>query len=256
MVRCNEGGSAELETMSEEARLRMSMSNVLAWSANSNDGEHSNENKIDRKEMASSSSKHKKKKQREKARQHIFDHSTPSMLTSALSMAAGLSGGLAPNAHLNLHRYHKHNEHDMVYPTRRRHGSLDECQQIRHRASSSESLRSTVSTPSLSASAKQKQKQSSPIKVVVRKYSKDDSFGGHMHDYAGMSTVMRSSKRRMSKRGRLSRASRNNSPRMTDMLFSLSNINDFVTTNEANTVVTNSFAVTHDANFQCFDNHF
>ena len=302
----------------------------------------------------------KKKRRKTSTTRHIFDHSTPSIFTSALSMGVGLGGGLAPNSHLNIHKYHRYNKSDELNITikkfqqiqqyqqyKRNHhtttnhnqqsigqrkrissfdGSTDNKQEndnpnklkrgsdiggatsfdenmpstntnnpylanmntirinsnnpnntddtdhetnsnvtvtsytsfhqkpSRRRASSSESIKSTTSNPSIY----NHKTQASPIRIRQRQinYSKDDNYTSHYeYSMAGMSHKRRYTTT-AKRKGSMSRGSRNNSPRMTNTLFDLTNVNDFVATNEAKSVVTTSFAATHDGNFKVFEDHF
>ena len=241
-------------------------------------------------------------------------------------MGGGLGGGLAPNSHLNIHKYHLYNKSDHLNITikkfqrpsnqynhyrqtqyqqqpRTRNGSFDgsidqtmdnmdnnklkrgsdvggassfdenyeyhtnyssyttfrehnnnKRTRTRSRASSSESIKSTRSHRSNSNASNPGILPTSSLTkpIIIPVTSKDDTFTTH-YDYsmAGMSK-----KRNSKRRGTGSRTSRNNSPRMTQNLFDLSNINDFVETNEAKSVITNSFTSAHDNNFKIFDNHF
>ena len=228
-------------------------------------------------------------------------------------MGVGLGGGLAPNSHLNIHKYHRYNKSDQLninikkfqrpssnqyqqrqrqkyqhninnvpdpdidHSSRQRHGSFDESlsdklkrgsdagaassfdhnYQYQHHTNYTSSFTSYISfrkRASSSESVKSNPPSSNPIKIPgpnTRKYSKDDSYTTY-YDYsmAGISN------KRNKRRGTMSRGSRNNSPRMTQNLFDLSNINDFVATNDVKSVVTTSFTSAHDINFKIYDNHF
>ena len=243
------------------------------WTSKSLQSQHSNNDEdVDNLSNVSINSEQnvsiskKVKKRKKTSTRHLFDHSTPSTFLSALSMGVGLDGGLTihPNTtHLNIHKYHRskiksddkrlqrqkmdesiyqlpsHDNHEQQYRNTRDDGYISF---YRKRAK----WTASESSPSLSS-------RSIANPQRHRTLSKDDLFHGYdlnNFDYAGMKN------KRITRRGALSRKSRNSSPRMTQTLFDLSNIKDFVTTKESTSVVTNSFAATHDHNYQTIENYF
>ena len=170
----------------------------------------------------------------------------------------GSGGGLALNYNHNVHKYHKYhrlhhksedhtNENNVkksggsqsfdeatttkqtkIFDTNtdNRIGGMSMFDNIfshnRQRALSSES----ISIPSLTALT-----PTSRSKSI--KFSKDDDHRLNGRYYAG-----------------------SNSPRMTHHLFDLKNMNEFIATKDAISVVTNSFTLTHDDHFKFIENHF
>jgi len=182
-----------------------------------------------------------------------------------LQISGGLGGGLSLNYNHNVHKYHKHrrrfnksedlnvNNKKEVKESRGGSQSFDLYESLkastmtksikiipnsiaggdspmfddifalnnrgRRRAMSSES----ISTPSLTPTSRSK-----PIQ-----FSKDDSFFSH---FAGRH--------------------KGNSPKMAHHLFDLKNMNEFIHTKDAISVVTNSFTAIHDDHFKFVENHF
>lgn len=222
------------------------------------------------------SSKLKKVKLFNNKRKHSKTTPSLSFLTSALSMGAGLGGGLAPNIDHNIHKYHKYHTHLRYHKSdgplrgqRRRKGerthsdsdsisnptptlkrgsdvggasSYDQCQhqqqQPYHRESDSADSAS-----------------SAPIKIYQPFCSEDNLtlYYKYKDQIAGMTAGMS----RRGTLGRIRKRSRpSDSPKMTLNLFDLHNSNEFVTAKDAQSVVTNTFTSAHDTNFKLFENHF
>merc|ERR1712154_207265 len=107
----------------------------------------------------------------------------------------------------------------------------------RQRASSLESFESILTSSFSSKSALM------AMENIHNGFSKDDHF---MITGMGMGTITNQRHRFWS----------NDSPKMTQILFDLNYKNDFITTNDAKSVVTNSFTLTHDDHFKLFEDHF
>jgi len=204
---------------------------------------------------AQSFNKYKEAKTRKikKRNRNIFGHSTP-------IICGGLGGGLALNYNHNVHKYHKHHRFNK---------SEDNSKQSK--------VKKAGGSQSFDEAAKAKTK---PIKIMDRSIGGmsvlqlDNGFGHSYGRQRALSsesisvpsmtpssaskpiTFSKDDDHRLNRKYYAGRSRGNNSPKMTRHLFDLKNMNEYIATKDATSVVTNSFTATHDDDFKFIENHF